>query len=237
MRPEPQNRLLASLEPDARARVERHLTRVRLPAKAVLYHAQQRIDAVYFPEDVVIVQLALDAEGSSIEACSVGNEGAAWISAGTSTPSMPCQTLVATDGHALKMHVKDLDTELPENPPLQSRLTTYSHAIFVASIRATACAGLHDASQRCARWILQTLDRVTSDHFDFTHDFLASLIGTRRATISIAMAAFERAGYIETTTRGLIRVTDRPGLASASCECYQIIREYYEKADLRPRRR
>ena len=228
------NRLLASLDPEAVARVWRHLTSVHLRAKEVLYRPGEPIKEVYFPEDMVIVQLATDVEGRSIETATVGNEGASWISASASAPSMPCETLVAIEGRALKIDVKDLDTELRENPQLQTTFTRYSHALLVASMRTTGCTGLHDVSQRCARWMLQTLDRVSSDRFAVTQEFLASLMGTRRATITIAIAAFEQAGYVE-TTRGLIRVKDREGLKAASCECYEIIRAHYEEARLSPR--
>jgi CRP-like cAMP-binding protein len=141
---------------------------------------------------------------------------------------MPCETIVAIEGHALKMDVENLDTELRNNPEFQSTLTQYSHALLVASMRTTGCTGLHNVSQRCARWMLQTLDRVSSDRFAVTHEFLATLMGTRRATVSEVIEEFQRAGCVN-TTRGNVTVTDRDRLETLSCECYRIIREHYEE--------
>src|SRR5688500_1371407 len=95
------NKLLLTLEPAARARVERHLTRIKLHPKDILYRPGERISEVYFPEDMVIVLLAVDKEGRTIETGTVGSEGASWISASASAPSMPCETIVAIEGHAL----------------------------------------------------------------------------------------------------------------------------------------
>jgi hypothetical protein len=178
-RPSPANQLLAALEPEALIRVQTKLTLDKLELKQVLYRPGQRIREVYFPEDAVIVLLAMDDEGRTIETGTVGHEGASWISASASAPSMPCETIVAIEGYAHKISVEDLDVELRRNPTFQHVLTQYSHALLVASMRTTGCTGLHDVSQRCARWILQTLDRVSRDRFAVTHDFLATLMGTR----------------------------------------------------------
>ena len=227
-RPEtsPANKLLAALEPEALARLHTKLTLTKLQLRQVLYRPGQRIQEVYFPEDAVIVLLATDDQGRTIETGTVGHEGASWISASASAPSMPCETLVAIEGYAYRIGVQDLQIELRQNPTFQHVLTQYSHALLVASMRTTGCTGLHDVSQRCARWILQTLDRVSRDRFAVTHDFLAALMGTRRATISITMEAFERAGAVQ-VHRGTITVADRAALENAACECYQIIREHY----------
>jgi CRP-like cAMP-binding protein len=105
-------------------------------------------------------------------------------------------------------------------------LTQYSHALLVASMRTTGCVGLHDVPQRCARWMLHTLDRVSRDRFAVTHEFLSMLMGTTRPTISLIIENFERAGIV-TVTRGAVTVRDRTKLEGIACECYQIIRAHY----------
>jgi CRP-like cAMP-binding protein len=222
------NGLLASLEPDAFARVAGKLHPVALKVRQVLYKPGQRIREVYFPDDSVIVLLAVDNQGRTIESGTVGREGASWISASVSAPSMPCETVVAIEGHAHKLSIADLDAELEQNAHFQDTLTKYSHALLVASMRTTGCTGLHDVPQRCARWMLHTLDRVARDRFAVTHEFLSMLMGTTRPTISLVMQTFEKAGIVD-AARGAITVLDRARLEEVSCECYGIIKAHYEE--------
>jgi CRP-like cAMP-binding protein len=222
------NGLLGSLEPDAFERVSKKLEPCLLTVKQVLYKPGEHIREVYFPEDSVIVLLAVDSQGRTIESGTVGREGASWISASVSAPSMPCETIVAIEGHAHKLSIEDLDEELRRNPEFQHVLTQYSHALLVASMRTTGCVGLHDVPQRCARWMLHTLDRVSRDRFAVTHEFLAMLMGTTRPTISLVIENFEREGIV-TVQRGAVTVVDRTKLETVSCECYRIIRGHYEE--------
>ena len=222
------NGLLAALEPQAFARIAKKLHPVSLKVHDVLYKAGEHIREVYFPDDTVIVLMAIDDRGRTIETGTVGFEGASWISASVSAPSMPCETVVAIEGHAHKLRVEDLDAELRVNPHLQQVLTQYSHALLVASMRTTGCTGLHEVPQRCARWMLQTLDRTSKDRFAVTHDFLATLMGVTRPTISLLMGTFEKAGIVA-QERGAIIVVDRARLEEVSCECYRIIKEHYEE--------
>jgi CRP-like cAMP-binding protein len=226
------NHLLGMLEPDAFARVSSKLKPTELKVKQILYKPNERIHEVYFPDDTVIVLLAVDAQGRTIESGTVGREGASWISASVSAPSMPCETIVAIAGRAHRLAIEDLDAELGQNPHFQQILTQYSHALLVASMRTTGCAGLHDVPQRCARWMLHTLDRVTNDRFSVTHDFLAALMGTTRPTISLIMETFDKAGIVA-LQRGSITVVDRDRLESVSCECYRIIKQHYEEVGMR----
>ena len=222
------NGLLSTLDADALSRMAPHLKLVDLKARQVLYKPRERIDEVYFPEDSVIVQLAVDSQGGTIESGTVGREGASWISASVSAPSMPCETLVAIEGHAYTLAVGHLEEELQQNESFQAVLIQYSHALLVASMRTTGCVGLHDVQQRCARWMLHTLDRVERERFAVTHDFLATLMGTTRPTITLVMQMFQKNGLVA-VERGAITVVNRAGLEKVSCECYRVIREHYEE--------
>jgi CRP-like cAMP-binding protein len=206
--------------------VAEHLDPVDLTVHQILYKPGQKIREVYFPDDAVIVLIAVDDQGRTIETGTVGHEGASWISASVSAPSMPCETVVAIAGHAHKLRVEDLDAELQVNEHFQSVLTQYSHALLVASMRTTGCTGLHEVPQRCARWMLQTLDRTSTDRFAVTHEFLASLMGVTRPTVSLLVQTFEKAGIVA-QERGAITVLDRARLEDVSCECYRIIKEHY----------
>jgi CRP-like cAMP-binding protein len=221
------NQLLNSLEPPAFERVARKLTRVKLRPKEVVYKPNEPIDHVLFPENTVLCLLALMSNGDTIEAATVGREGASWISASVGAPSMPCETIVVIEGTALKLAIGDLDRELKENGHFRDVLTEYSHALLIASMRISACNGLHGLQERCARWILMTLDRTDTDRFHVTKEFLAQLLGTNRPTVSVLVSTFEKAGILNVEGRR-VTLEDRDRLTEAACECYEIIRKNYE---------
>lgn len=222
------NQLLNSLAPAAFERVAKKLTRVKLRQKEVLYKPNQPIDHVLFPEDAVICLMTLMSNGDTIEASTVGREGASWISASVGAPSMPCETIVVIEGTALRLPIADLDRELKENGHFRDVLTEYSHALLIASMRTAACNGLHGLQERCARWILTTLDRVDENRFAVTKDFLAQLLGTNRPTVSVMVSTLEKAGILNVEGRW-VSLKDRNRLEEAACECYQIIRKNYEQ--------
>jgi CRP-like cAMP-binding protein len=222
------NHLLDSLESSAFERVARKLTRVKLRPKEVVYKPNQPIEFVLFPENTVLCLLALMSNGDTIEAATVGREGASWISASVGAPSMPCETIAVMEGTALKLPIDDLDRELKENGHFRDVLTEYSHALLIASMRTSACNGLHGLQERCARWILMTLDRTDTDRFHVTKEFLAQLLGTNRPTASLLVSVFEKAGILKVEGRR-VTLRDRNRLTEAACECYEIIRENYDQ--------
>jgi CRP-like cAMP-binding protein len=220
------NHLLSALKPSDFLQVARKLTRVRLRPKQVVYKPNAPLDYIYFPEDTVLCLLTLMSNGDCIEAATVGREGASWISSSVGARSMPCETIAVHDGTALKLSVEDLDQELKENRPFRDVLTEYSHALLIASMRTSACNGLHRLQERCARWILTTLDRLDGDQFFITKEFLAQLLGTSRPMVSVTVAVFEKAGILNVEGRR-VTVANRRRLKEASCECYDIIRRHY----------
>jgi CRP-like cAMP-binding protein len=222
------NRLLCALTDAAYQRLADKLERTELTAKQVLYRPNEAIHAVYFPENAVICQMTVMANGDTLETVTVGLEGASWISASIGAPSMPCETVVAIGGDAHALPIDDLDREMQENEPFRDVLTQYSHALLIHSMRLTGCTGLHSLEQRCARWILTTLDRVDADRFSITHEFLAMLLGASRPSVSLVIEHFERRGILH-TERGRLRLGDRQALETASCDCYAVIRAHYQQ--------
>lgn len=225
------NHLLNSLEPAAFERVAKKLTRVRLRPKEVVYKPDEPIHQVFFPENTVICLMTLMSNGDTIEAATVGREGASWISASVGAPSMPCETVVVIEGTALRLATADLDRELQENGQFRDILTEYSHALLIASMRTSACNGLHGLQERCARWILTTLDRVDTDRFAVTKEFLAQLLGTNRPTLSVLVSVLERAGILN-VKRGWVTVADRNRLTEAACECYEVMRKHNDTLEV-----
>ena len=192
-----------------------------------MYKPNEPIDHVLFPENAIVCLMTLMSNGDTIEAATVGREGASWISASVGAPSMPCETIVVIEGTALRLPIADLDRELKENDHFLDILTEYSHALLIASMRTSACNGLHGLQERCARWILMTLDRVDAERFAVTKEFLAQLLGTNRPTASVLVSTFEKAGILKVNGRW-VTLADRKRLKEAACECYDIIRRTYD---------
>ncbi len=220
------NHLLNSLKGDGFERVAKRLRRVTLRTKDVVYKPNEPIDHILFPENAVVCLMTVMSNGDTIEAATVGREGATWISASVGAPSMPCETIVVIEGTALRLPIADLDRELKDNGHFRHVLTEYSHALLVASMRTSACNGLHGLQERCARWMLMTLDRVDADRFAVTKEFLAQLLGTNRPTVSVLVSALEKAGILKVEGRE-VTLADRDRLKEAACECYDIIRKTY----------
>ena len=219
---------MSALKPSDFSQVAKGLTRVKLRQKQVIYKPNAPLDYIYFPEDTVLCLLTLMSNGDSIAAATVGREGASWISSSAGARSMPCETIAVHEGTALRLAVEDLDRELKENRPFRDVLTEYSHALLIATMRTSACNGLHRLQERCARWLLSTLDRVDGDEFFVTKEFLAQLLGTSRPMVSVTVAVFEKAGILNVAGRR-VTVADRRRLKDASCECYDVIRRHYLK--------
>jgi CRP-like cAMP-binding protein len=229
----PQNRLLRALDNAAYARIAPKLKPVALRAKQVLYRPNEAIHQVYFPENAVICQMTVMSNGATLETATVGLEGASWISASIGAPSMPCETIVAIEGGAHALEIADLDTEMQQNEHFRDVLTKYSHALLIHSMRMTGCTGLHSLEQRCARWILTTLDRVSEDRFSITHEFLAMLLGAARPSVSLVIEEFQKRGILR-LERGRLLIADRDQLFRVACDCYSVIKRNYDQVGTGP---
>jgi CRP-like cAMP-binding protein len=229
------NHLLGSLDEGGRQRFVARMERVELDAKQVLYHPNERINVIYFPENCVLAMLTVMKDGATIESATVGHEGASWISASFKSPSMPCQTMCAISGAAFKVPTEVVEREIKQNGQFHNTLSNYAHVLLVQTLRSTACNGLHSLEQRSARWMLMTLDRTELDRFVITHEFLASLLGVQRPSVSLLVERFVSEEILE-ISRGSIRVKDRSKLEKLTCECYWIMKEQFEKLDVLPKR-
>jgi CRP-like cAMP-binding protein len=224
------NKLLAKLDSQALNRLKSKAKLVSLGPKELIYRPEQKIRDIYFPETAVISMLTVMEDGGTIESCTVGREGASWISASLHAPSMPCETITAIGGDAYRIDVDTIERELKENGAFHDSVTTYSHALLIQCLRCVACNGLHSLTQRAARWILTTLDRTDHDKFAVTHEFLASLRGSTRSSLSTIVEALDKSGAIE-IHRNSIKVADRTKLLKVACECYDIIRRSHAQIE------
>ncbi len=221
------NRLLACLDEETMQQWEPFLKLTRLEPQQVLYRPDERISHIYFPETAVLCMLTVMEDGHTIESATVGNEGASWISASFSSPSMPCQTMVAVGGTAYAIHAKHVEQATQHNGIFHNALSEYSHTLLISSLRTGACNALHSVTQRCSRWMLITLDRTVTERFAITQEYLASLLGCNRPALTHILGDLERAGGIR-NARGTIEIVDRAKLEKSTCECYRLIRGQFE---------
>ena len=222
-----ENRLLAGLASSERERLLPRLTEVFLKVKTVLFEPGQPIDAVYFPLDGVISLVTPLEDGAIVEVATVGNEGLVGVPV-VLGGSLAVRAISQVAGRCLTMEVGAFLSELGTKGPLSRLVDSYVQALFSQISQAAACNRLHSNEERLARWLLMSHDRVGADEFFITQEFLAQMLGSRRATVTLSASILQRAGFIQ-YRRGHIEITDRHGLEGAACECYEVIRSALER--------
>ncbi len=222
------NRLLESLPPDLRERLLPRLDRVQFAFKQIFYDVNQPITAVYFPISGVVSLVTITEDGGIVEVATVGNEGMVGIPLLLGAESTPGRAFVQVPGEGWRMEAAEFRAQLQRDDRLRDHLGRYTQSLFDQIAQSAACNRLHSINERCARWLLMTHDRVGRDEFPLTQEFLAQMLGVRRASVNAAASFLQRAGFIR-YSRGVITILDRAGLESASCECYRILRDEFER--------
>lgn len=210
-------RLLAGLEP------------VKLAFGEVLYKPGEPIRHVYFPNDSLVSLLTLADGHLALEVGMVGSEGMVGAPITLGIEFSPVRALVQGSGTALRMTAARFRKEFRRSPSLQRALYRYVHVLMVQITQTAACNRFHVVEARLARWLLMTRDRVRSNRFHLTQEFLAHMLGVRRVGVTKAASALQRRKLIS-YSRGTIRILDGGGLEAASCRCYETVKEVYESA-------
>jgi CRP-like cAMP-binding protein len=216
------NRLLALLSPEERARLLRGAKAEPFDAYQVLYAAGREITHMYFPLSGVI-SLVVKMTDAAVEATTIGNEGFIGVPVVLGVASTTLQVVGQIPGRALKIPARAVLDECRRATGLNRLLLCYADAMMVQLAQHTACNRTHSIEQRCARWLLMAHDRVEGDEFALTQEFLAQMLGVRRATVTMVAGALHKAGFID-YSRGRIRIVDRRGLEGVACECYEVVR-------------
>jgi CRP-like cAMP-binding protein len=222
------NHLLAELPNEEFARLEPSLESVLAAPGDVVASPGQALGHAYFPLSGMVSVVALFDDGLGVEVATIGNEGMIGLPIFLGADSSPFHLMWQLPGEALRIRAEDLLPALGPGTRLEKVLTTYSQAYFVHTAQNAACNGLHPVHQRAARWLLATQDRAESDEFYLTHDFLSFMLGVARQSVSIAVGDLQESGLIS-YHRGHMKILDRPGLETASCECYRIVRREFER--------
>jgi CRP-like cAMP-binding protein len=223
-----ENRILAALTDGERENIVPHLERPSLPAGRILFEPGDPVRHIYFPTNSIISMLSAMENGATVEAGLVGKEGVVGISAILGAETSATQALVQVAGEALCIPADVLMTEFKRAGMLQALLLRHTHTLFTMVSQTAACNRLHNVEERLARWLLTTNDRVESDEFLLTQEFIARMLGTRRSGVTVAAGILQQAGLIN-YKRGRIKILDREGLEEVSCECYRIVKKEYER--------
>lgn len=217
------NRLLTLLSPDVRDRLLRGAKLERFDAYQVLYAAGREISHVYFPVTGVISLVIKMTDADDVEATTIGSEGFVGVPVILGVASSTMQAVGQVPGRALKIPARAVVEEIRRAAGLNRLLLMYAEALMVQLAQHAACNRTHSIQQRCARWLLMTHDRVEGDEIALTQEFLAQMLGVRRATVTMVAGELQRAGLID-YSRGRIRIVDRHGLERVACECYEVVR-------------
>jgi CRP-like cAMP-binding protein len=225
----PRNRLLSALDARDFAVLKPHLERVQLGTLEMLARQGERFTHAYFPEGAMISLVNRMADGGRVEVGTIGNEGMAGLPAFLETDIAESETFCQVPGPAIRVPVEVLVQAARERPAIRHLLNRYTQAYLSQVAQSAACNRLHGIEHRCARWLLMTHDRVNrAEEFPLKQQFLAEMLGVRRAGVTVAAGALQDAGLIA-YRRGIIRVLDREGLEAAACECYSIVRQRFDR--------
>lgn len=225
------NRVLASVPAAQFRRLRPQLELVVLDFGQVLYEPGQTIRHVYFPVDCLISLLTAVDKRRTLEVGMVGNEGMVGMPFILGTGISGVRALVQGGGRTWRMKSSRFRIEFNRIPQLQQALYRYTHALMAQISQTAACNRFHGAEARLARWLLMTRDRVGSDEFPLTHEFLAHMLGVRREGVTEAASALKRRKLID-YHRGKIQILNPRGLEKSSCACYQIVKTVYKSAEL-----
>jgi CRP-like cAMP-binding protein len=222
------NRLLGLLSPRDYKRLRPHLQCVALDYRRSLYRAHRPVEFVYFIETGVGSLVNTMANGEAAEVGTIGNEGMVGLPLLFGDDRAPTSVYVQVPGAGLRMKATLFKKELARSASMRTVMLRYAHAFFNQVAQSAACNQFHSIQQRCCRWMLMTHDRMHSDEFLLTQEFLAMMLGVQRTGVTAAAGALQRAGLIR-YRRGNVTITDRRGLQQRSCECYGISKREFDR--------
>jgi CRP-like cAMP-binding protein len=226
------NKLLLATPDNEYELMRPDLTYIDLPHHLSLHEPTQKIEFVYFPNQGMVSQVVVTKDGQTVEVGVVGNEGyvGAGLAVGLSRSSV--REIVQIAGDGFRMMGNALERVLRSAPQLQMILGRHTGLQGMQVAQTAACNRLHDIQQRLARWLLMTQDRVNLGVLPITHDFIATMMGTDRSTVSLAAAVLQKKGIIE-YVRGAVKIVNRRKLQNSACECYGVIQQFENDLGLR----
>jgi CRP-like cAMP-binding protein len=222
------NRLLGLLPRADYQRLLPHLQQVPLEYRQSLYRANKPIGFIYFIETGVGSLVNTMANGQAAEVGTIGSEGMVGLPLVFGDNRAPTSVYIQVPGAGLRMKAALFKRELAQSASMRVALLRYAHAFFNQVAQSAACNHFHNIQQRTCRWMLMTHDRMQSDEFLLTQEFLAMMLGVQRTGVTAAAGSLQRAGLIR-YTRGNVTILDRLGLERLSCECYSVSKLEFDR--------
>jgi CRP-like cAMP-binding protein len=229
------NQLLDALPAAERRHLTPLLRKVFIDTRTVLFEPGATVDSVDFPLNCVVSLVTPLQDGAIVEVATVGNDGILGVPM-VFGGALAVQAICSVAGSAQRMDSSTFLVEVERDGPLRELVGDYLQALFGQISQAAACNRLHSADQRLSRWLLMSHDRVGTDQFAITHEYLGRVLGSRRATVTLSAEILQAAGLIR-YARGRVTIVDRAGLEAVACECYRVIETELEGVVQRTLRR
>jgi CRP-like cAMP-binding protein len=223
-----QNHLLSAPPAEERARLFPHLELVSMPLGDAVCEPGVPMRHVYFPTTSIVSLLYVMEDGASAEIAVVGNEGIVGVSLFMGGETTTSRAVVQSAGHAYRLTGQLLKDAFFLAGPMQRVLLRYTQALLTQMSQTAVCNRHHSVDQQLCRWLLLSLDRLSSNELTMTQELIANMLGVRREGVTEAAGELQRAGLIR-YSRGRITVTDRPGLEARVCECYQVVKTEFDR--------
>lgn len=223
-----QNHLLAALPESDFDRISPELELVPMPLGAALYESGAQLQHVYFPTTSIVSLLYVMEDGASAEIAVVGNEGILGFALFMGGETTPSRAVVQSEGHGYRLRSRLLKLEFNRAGPVMRLLLRYTQALITQMAQTAVCNRHHSLEQQLCRWLLLSLDRLSSNELNMTQELIANMLGVRREGVTEAAGNLQRAGLIS-YTRGHIEVLDRPQLEQQVCECYAVVKKEFDR--------
>jgi CRP-like cAMP-binding protein len=223
-----QNHLLAALPAAERARLFPHLEPVPMTLGDALYESGTQLSHVYFPTDCIVSLLYVMEDGASAEIAVVGSEGIVGIALFMGGESTPSRAVVQSAGRAYRLKAEWLKAEFARSGAVQHLLLRYTQALITQMAQTAVCNRHHSVDQQLCRWLLLSLDRLSSNELSMTQELMANMLGVRREGVTEAAGKLQNAGLIQ-YKRGRITVLDRRRLEERACECYGVVKREFDR--------
>ena len=222
------NCILASLPAADLKRIQSHLELVPLPLGTVVYENGGITKHAYFPADSIVSLLHVMENGDSAEIAMIGNDGIVGIALFMGGATMPNRAVVQGGGHAWRIPAEILKSEFKRAGPMQFILLRYTQALITQMAQTAACDRHHTIDQQLSRWLLLSLDRVSNGELRMTQELIANMLGVRREGVTAAAGRLQASGTIQ-YSRGNIKILNRAQLKRSACECYEVVKNEYDR--------
>jgi CRP-like cAMP-binding protein len=218
-----QNRLLAALSAPDFEPLLAQLELVNMRLGDMLYEPGEQLQHAYFPTTAIVSLHYVTESGATCETSGVGNDGVLGISLFMGGDTTPSSAVVQTAGYAYRLQRGAMKQEFDRHGLMQRLLLGYVQAVITQISQSAVCNRHHTVEQQLCRWLLTTLDRMSSDELTLTQEMVAGMLGVRREGITAAAGKLQQAGYIR-CRRGHLSVLNRAGLEARACECYAVVK-------------